>query len=523
VTLLETTRRVREHDALAAERDRAAVSLQDQEERLRLAIDATEIGAFDFYPQTGRLVWSPNAKAHIELPPDAEVNYETFLRGLHPEDRDRVHDIVQRVQHPVGGGRYATEYRTIGIEDGKERWLSAWGRVFFDSNRQAIRFIGMTLDITERKSMEERLRSIAQFPDENPSPVLRLASDGQVLYANAAAATLLADMTVDGTCPTVLHQAMEETLSAAKERELELTTPKGRIVSFFCVPVLERHYVNLYGRDMTEVKQAERALQESERRFRGTFENAAVGIAQIDLDGRFLLVNERFGRMLGREPQELRGQRFSDLTHPQDRARDTSRFMAMLRGETESQVLEKYLRLDGSAFWVQVTRSLQRDEADKPAYVISMVQDISDRRHAEATLRQSEVFYRQTLESIPGMVFTTRPDGYCDYQSQQWVDYSGVPMSEMLGEGWNALLHPEDQPRALAAWRAAVAGSAPHDLEYRVRRHDGRYEWVKVIGRPIHDEAREVVKWFGVALNIEDLRRAQDALERPGTPGSKRS
>ena len=119
---------------------------------------------------------------------------------------------------------------------------------------------------------------------------------------------------------------------------------------------------------------------------------------------------------------------------------------------------------------------------------------------------------RQTLESIPGMVFTTRPDGYCDYQSQQWVDYTGVPTSEMVGDGWNRLLHPEDQPRALAAWRAAVAESASYDLEYRVRRHDGLYEWFKVIGRPIGDPAGEVVKWFGVALNIEDLRRTQDEL-----------
>jgi PAS domain S-box-containing protein len=128
--------------------------------------------------------------------------------------------------------------------------------------------------------------------------------------------------------------------------------------------------------------------------------------------------------------------------------------------------------------------------------------------------RQSESFYRQTLESIPGMVFTTRPDGYCDYQSQQWVDYTRVPMSEHLGDGWNKLLHPEDRPRAFAAWRAAVEGKAPYDLEYRVRREDGRYEWFKVIGRPIRDETGQIVRWFGVAINIEAIKRAEEALRR---------
>ena len=110
------------------------------------------------------------------------------------------------------------------------------------------------------------------------------------------------------------------------------------------------------------------------------------------------------------------------------------------------------------------------------------------------------------------MVFTTRPDGYCDYQSQQWVDYTGVPMSEHLGDGWNKLLHPEDRPRAFAAWQAAVEGKAPYDLEYRVRRRDGQYEWFKVIGRPIRDAAGQIVRWFGVAINIEAIKHAEETL-----------
>ena len=124
----------------------------------------------------------------------------------------------------------------------------------------------------------------------------------------------------------------------------------------------------------------------------------------------------------------------------------------------------------------------------------------------------AESFYRQTLESIPGMVFTTRPDGYCDYQSQQWVDYTGIPMSEHIGDGWNQLLHPDDRPRAFAAWRAAVEGLALYDLEYRVRRHDGTYEWFRVIARPIRDASGGIVRWFGVAMNIEGLKQVEQAL-----------
>lgn len=118
----------------------------------------------------------------------------------------------------------------------------------------------------------------------------------------------------------------------------------------------------------------------------------------------------------------------------------------------------------------------------------------------------------QILESIPGMVFTTRPDGYCDYQSLQWVNYTGVPSEQMLGDGWNKLLHPEDQPRALAAWRAAIEGRAPYDLDYRIRRHDGKYEWFKVRGHPIRNAEGRIAKWFGVAINIDAFKRAQENL-----------
>ncbi|MCM2357709.1 MAG: PAS domain S-box protein [Geobacteraceae bacterium] len=150
---------------------------------------------------------------------------------------------------------------------------------------------------------------------------------------------------------------------------------------------------------------------------------------------------------------------------------------------------------------------LEALESLMPAMVVAF-----QRREGENARQESELFYRQTLESIPGMVFTTRPDGYCDYQSQQWVDFTGVPMSEHVGDGWNKLLHPDDRPRAYAAWRAAVEGRAPYDLEYRVRRRDGEFEWFKVRGRPIRNAAGEIVRWFGTALNIDHLVKTQEAL-----------
>jgi PAS domain S-box-containing protein len=144
--------------SLVVARRRSNAALFESEERLRLAIETTELGTFDWDTQVDRLVWSPMAKRHFGLGPDAEVTFDIFLRGLHPEDRERMERTVADALRPDGNGEYATEYRTIGIDDGQERWLSARGRVFFDASRRPVRFIGATVDITARKRADEALR-----------------------------------------------------------------------------------------------------------------------------------------------------------------------------------------------------------------------------------------------------------------------------------------------------------------------------------------------------------------------------
>jgi PAS domain S-box-containing protein len=149
------------------------------------------------------------------------------------------------------------------------------------------------------------------------------------------------------------------------------------------------------------------------------------------------------------------------------------------------------------------------DETDLMRTVADQVALTMQRVESQRILCESESFYRQVLESIPGMVFTARPDGYCDYPGQQWIDYTGLTERESLGYGWSGALHPEDRRRVLSAWRAALEGRAPYDIEYRMRRHDGLYEWFKGRARPIRNEAGQIVRWFGTAFNIERMKRIE--------------
>ncbi len=140
------------------ERQRAEEALRESEDRLSLAAESTGLGTWDFNPTTGELRWDDRCKAMFGLPPEAEVDYGVFLEGLHPEDRDRTDRIVRRALDPASGGGFDVEYRTVGLEDGVERWVVARGQAFFDEAGQAVRFIGTILDITERKKSEEALK-----------------------------------------------------------------------------------------------------------------------------------------------------------------------------------------------------------------------------------------------------------------------------------------------------------------------------------------------------------------------------
>ena len=140
-----------------------------------------------------------------------------------------------------------------------------------------------------------------------------------------------------------------------------------------------------------EQSRAEAALRESEERFRGTFENAAVGIFHTDAAGRFLRVNEKFCAIVDYSREELLGKTFQDLTHSDDLAVGIESFTALMRGKLASYALQKrYIRKDGSPVWVELFISLQRDAAGNPAYSIAIIQDISERKRLGKELRRAK-------------------------------------------------------------------------------------------------------------------------------------
>jgi PAS domain S-box-containing protein len=159
--LLESFRRTAR---VVIEADAAQRALREAEERIRLAIEAAAVGTWDYDPVTRTMKWDEASRAMFGVGPDVEVTYELCRSAIHPEDRDRALVESLRAEDPKGGGKYAAEFRIIGIEDRVERWLALKGQMMFDESGRAHRFIGTVADISEQKKAAlERERLIEEL------------------------------------------------------------------------------------------------------------------------------------------------------------------------------------------------------------------------------------------------------------------------------------------------------------------------------------------------------------------------
>jgi PAS domain S-box-containing protein len=153
----------KEHEQRIGESER---KLQELEERVRLAVEAADVGTFDFYPPTAELQWSNRCNEIFGLSAGSKVDYETYVCGVHPEDRHIIHETVQSVLKPGSGGRYDIEYRVNPRDGSPERWVSEKGRAILDSVGHAVRFIGTILDITEAKTAAIALQGAKQQAED---------------------------------------------------------------------------------------------------------------------------------------------------------------------------------------------------------------------------------------------------------------------------------------------------------------------------------------------------------------------
>ncbi len=268
-----------------------------------------------------------------------------------------------------------------------------------------------------------------------------------------------------------------------------------------------RDSLTVFFRDVAEERRVAAALRQSDELFGAMFEQAAVGMAQLALDGTWLHVNDRMCSIAGYPREELLARPCQDITHPDDLELTLAQVRALLAGEITRVSLEKrFLRRDGDVIWVNVTASLLHDADGRPERFIAIVEDITTRKRAEASLRESEQRFRKLFDAAP------LPGYLIDPRDASIVDCNDSAAA-MLGYGRDALRRmrvPDIDPTAKEgtprAQQTVLTGqSAQFETQHRTR--SGEIRDVVIALVPIEIDGRQL--GFATVIDITDRKRAE--------------
>ncbi|AUW59534.1 histidine kinase [Sphingobium sp. SCG-1] len=130
-----------------------------------------------------------------------------------------------------------------------------------------------------------------------------------------------------------------------------------------------------------------------------------------------------------------------------------------------------------------------------------------------SALKDSEIRFQTLADTMPQMVWSTRPDGYHDYYNARWYEFTGMPTGSTDGEEWNGMFHPDDQANAWRHWDHSLQTGEPYEIEYRLRHHSGQYRWTLGRALPIRDETGNITRWFGTCTDIHERKREMEERE----------
>jgi PAS domain S-box-containing protein len=196
-----------------------------------------------------------------------------------------------------------------------------------------------------------------------------------------------------------------------------------------------------------------------------------------------------------------------DVIHPDDLPRVMKKWVANMAAGDSFEEEMRLRRADGEYRWFLVRTDPLRDEQGNIVKWYGVSIDMEDRKRAES---QSLTL----LDAIPQQIWSGPPDGTLDYCNERWRSYMGIGLTELQGEGWQRMLHPDDRNRVLTAWRKSVTQGTPYEQEERHRGVGGTYRWFLSRGLPYRDAAGRIVRWYGTNTDIQDRKQAEQELQR---------
>lgn len=436
---------------------------------------------------------------------------------------------------------YQLEKRYVR-KDGKVLWVKVTRSLFRDPiTRNPLYFIAQVEDISANKEAELALRANEEYLNniiENaPVGIVTVSLEGQILKVNPACCRMIGydKSELEKMNYKALVYAEDLKIDAIKEQQLL----DGKISSYR----LERRYVTKYGKiiwvqvvrsivqdpqtgtplyfiaqveNVSERKQAEKTLQESEERFHSLVDNAPVGIAKIALDGHFIQVNPALCQITGYDEKALYQLTYQELTYREDLPANIVKVQELLDGKISSFKIEKrYIRKDGKIIWVQVTRSVVKDKAtDVPLYFIAQVEDISDRKELDEKLKKSVQEVADLYENAPCGYHSLDVDGVFVRINATELQWLGYLREEVIGKmKFTDLLTPAGALVFEEHLKNFSQQGFLSDLEAEMRRKDGSTFTVLLSASGTVSNSHRYAMSRSTMFNITDRKRTEKALQ----------
>ncbi len=406
-------------------------------------------------------------------------------------------------------------------------------RMFEHCGQKLVLAIGR--DITKRQRAEERLkgseRQYRSLVENAGQPVFEVGLEGEFLFMNTCAATMVglephqvAGKTMWDLFPEEIANRqmsnIRRVFRAGKGLVFEEETPlRGQSFWFETRlwPITDVSgkvtSVQAISFDISDRKRAEVELRKSELQFRALFEQAAVGMARLALDGSWLQINQRLCDITGFSESELLKRTFQELTHPDDLEADLEYANRMLAGEIDTYSMERrYFHKRGHVVWVSLTVSLVRNEHGQPVFFVAVVADISDRKQAEAELHATEARFSTIFRSNPMLVSLTRiSDGTIIEVNPAWLRTTGYTYDEVIDRTTLELnLYTDPDQRATMLGELQKHGRVSNQ-EVSLRNKSGEVAIFLLSAETIELTNQQVV--LSMAMDITERKQSEEALK----------
>jgi len=509
-----------------AERKRAEGLLDDKEREFRAIVENAPDQIIRYDREFRRTYVNPAVIKAYGLPAEALTG-----KPLGSVIRDVASDIEEthlaRVRQQI-----AAVFDTAKSFEYELTWPMPTGLTYFtvrmfpefDVNGSVINVLAISRDITERKRAEEELKKekevLQKIVDHIPVMLNFTDARGKIGLVNREWEKTLGwslqeirnkniDIFAECYPDPVYHQSVIEFLRGAggEWRDFRTRIRDGRIIdtSWITVSLADGTTLGI-GQDVTERRRADQSL----KLFRTLLDQSNDSIEVIDPDTlRFLDCNASAHRDLGYSREEFLSLTVYDIDPLITEERNSRASKEMARsGFVMFESIHR--RKDGSTFPVEVNLKIVSLERD---YRLAVVRDITERKKAEEESQRSENRLRLLTDTIPTMAWSLQPDGAIDFVNKRWMDYTGLSLEDEMEEP-TRVIHPEDIPHVMENWLVAKATGNASEEELRLRRADGEYRWFLVRTAPLRDEQGDIIKWFGISMDIEDRKRAEEKLKQ---------